>query len=119
MSETTPVTIVLQDAPYGNERVWNALRLSEALLTTGREVRIFLYADSVTAAKKDQKPPKGFYNIGQMLEKLAGKGVEIRSCLTCTNARGLTQDDFVEGAVVGKTIDLARWVAEGGQVMTF
>jgi len=119
MSDEIPVTIVLQDAPYGNEKVWNALRLSEALLSTGRRVRIFLYADSVTAAKKDQRPPRGFYNIGEMLEKLAARGVEVRSCLTCTSARGLVQEDFIEGAVVGKTLDLARWVAEGGQVMTF
>ena len=113
------VTIVLQDAPYGNEKVWNALRLTQALLTTETKVRIFLYADSVTAAKKGQNPPKGFYNIGEMLKELAGRGVEVRSCLTCTSARGLVQDDFVEGVVVGKTLDLARWVAEGGQVMTF
>ena len=113
------VTIVLRDAPYGSERVWNALRLTEALLTTGSKVRIFLYADSVVAAKKGQKTPKGFYNVGEMLEKLIKKGVEVRSCLTCTSARGLTQEDFVEGAVVGKTIDLARWVSEGGQVMVF
>ena len=113
------VTIVLQDAPYGNEKVWNALRLTQALLTTDTKVRIFLYADSVTAAKKGQNPPKGFYNVGEMLKALIDKGVEVRSCLTCTSARGLVQDDFVEGAVVGKTLDLARWVAEGGQVMTF
>lgn len=113
------VTIVLQDAPYGNEKVWNALRLSEALLTTGSKVRIFLYADSVTAAKTKQSPPKGYYNIGEMIGKLIEKGVEVRSCLTCTKARGLTQEDFVEGAVVGKTIDLARWVAEEGKVMVF
>lgn len=113
------VTIVLQDAPYGNEKVWNALRLSQALLTTETKVRIFLYADSVTAAKKGQSPPKGYYNIGDMLKALIDRGVEVRSCLTCTSARGLTEEDFVEGAVVGKTIDLARWIAEGGQVMTF
>ena len=64
------VTMVLQDAPYGNEKVWNALRLSEALLTTDCKVRIFLYADSVVAAKKGQSPPKGYYNVGEMLGKL-------------------------------------------------
>src|SRR3972149_11924553 len=109
------VTIVLQDAPYGNEKVWNALRLTEALLTTGSKVRIFLYGDSVISAKKGHNPPKGFYNISEMLKALIDKGVEVRSCLTCTRARGLAQEDFVEGAVVGKTLDLARWVAEGGQ----
>lgn len=113
------VTIVLQDAPYGSEKVWNALRLSQALLSVGSKVRIFLYADSVTAAKSKQMPPKGFYNIGDMLKGLVDRGVEVRSCLTCTSARGLVQEDFVEGVVIGKTLDLAHWIAEGGQVMVF
>lgn len=113
------VTIVLQDAPYGSEKVWNALRLSQALLSVGSTVRVFLYGDSITAAKKGQSPPKGYYNVGDMIKGLVEKGIEVRSCLTCTSARGLTQEDFIEGVVVGKTIDLARWVAEGGQVMVF
>ncbi|CAG1066573.1 Protein YchN [uncultured bacterium] len=113
------VTIVLQDAPYGNEKVWNALRLSQALVSVGSKVRIFLYGDSVAAAKKGQNPPKGYYNVAEMLAALIEKGVEVKSCLTCTSARGLTQEDFIEGALVGKTIDLARWVHEGEKVMVF
>jgi uncharacterized protein involved in oxidation of intracellular sulfur len=113
------VTIVLQEAPYGNEKAWNALRLSQGLLSAGRAVRIFLYADSVVAAKKDQSPPKGYYNIGEMLSGLIGKGVEVRSSITCTRARGFSQEDFIDGAVAGKTLDLARWVEEGGPVMVF
>ena len=113
------VTIVLQDAPYWNEKVWNALRLSQALLSVGSQVRIFLYGDSVVSAKKGQNPPKVYYNIGDMVKGLVEKGVEVRSCLTCTSARGLAQEDFVEGVAIGKTIDLARWVNEGGQVMVF
>ena len=56
------VTIVFQDAPYVNEKVWNALRLSEALLAVGTGVRIFLYGDSVVAAKNGQTTPTG-YNV--------------------------------------------------------
>ena len=52
------VTIVLQDAPYGNEKAWNALRLSEALLTEGVSVRIFLYGDSVSMGKKGRSRPR-------------------------------------------------------------
>lgn len=113
------VTIVLQDAPYGNEKVWNALRLSQALISVGSKVRIFLYGDSVVAAKRGQSPPKGYYNVGEMLGALIEKGVEVKSCLTCTSARGLVQEDFIEGALIGKTIDLARWVHEGEKVMVF
>lgn len=117
MSKT--VTIVLQDAPYGNERVWNALRLSQAFQTTGTSVRIFLYGDSVIAAKKGQTTPTGYYNIAEMLEALIKKGAEVKACLTCCRARGVTQDDYIEGAVVGKTLDLAHWVNEDGQVLVF
>lgn len=113
------VTIVLHDPPYGTERVFNALRLAEALVSAGAAVRIFLYADSVVAAKKGHAPPRGFYNTAEMLAKLIGKGVEVRTCLTCTRARGLAQEDFIDGAVVGKTMDLARWVVEDGKVLVF
>ncbi len=113
------VAIVLQDAPYGNEKSWNALRLAEAMLTGGMHVRIFLYGDSVLVAKKDQAPPKGFYNIGEMLAKLVHKGAEVVSCYTCTKARGLGQEDFIDGARVGKTLDLARWVKDSDNVLVF
>jgi len=75
------VTIILQDAPYGNEKVWNALRLSEALLAVGTGVRIFLYGDSVVAAKKGQTTPTGYYNIGDMMAGIIKRGGEIRACL--------------------------------------
>lgn len=113
------VTMVLQDAPYGSEKVWNALRLARALLSAESKVRIFLFADSVTAVKRGQNTPKGFYNIEDMFKDLIARGVEVRSCITCTSARGLTQEEFIEGAVVGKTMDLAHWISEGGQVMVF
>lgn len=113
------VTIVLQDAPYGNEKVWNALRLTEALLTEGVRVRIFLYGDSVSMVKKGQSPPKGFYNLGEMVKNLIAKGVEFRTCLTCTKARGFTEQELIEGVKIGKTIDLARWVKEDPKVLVF
>ena len=113
------VTIVLQDAPYGNEKAWNALRLSEALIAEGVSVRIFLYGDSVAMGKKGQKPPEGFYNVEEMLKKLIAKGADVRSCLTCTRARGFTHSDYIEGLTIGKTLDLARWVKEEGKVMVF
>ena len=113
------VTIILQDAPYGNEKVWNALRLSEALLAVGTGVRIFLYGDSVVAAKKGQTTPTGYYNIGDMMAGIIKRGGEIRACLTCSKARGIKEEDYIDGAVIGKTLDLAHWIKEGGQVMVF
>jgi len=116
------LTIILQSAPYGDEKVWNALRLTKALLTTaiGMKVNIFLLGDSVTTAKKGQKPPEGYYNLEKMLRELVEQKVEVVACRTCVNARGLTQEDLIEGVRVGTIVgDLAQWVKESQKVLSF
>ncbi|MDO9610262.1 MAG: DsrE family protein [Serpentinimonas sp.] len=81
---------IINDAPYGNERAYNALRLAGAL--AGREdqrVRVFLMADAVGCAKSGQKVPEGYYNVQLMLGKILRKG-DVALCGTCMDARGLT-----------------------------
>lgn len=53
------VTVILNDAPYGNERAYNGLRYAHALLAASAQVKVYLLADAVTCAKKGQTPPKG------------------------------------------------------------
>ncbi len=116
------LTIILQSAPYGDEKTWNALRLAKALITVtiGMKVNIFLLGDAVTTAKRGQKPPEGYYNLEKMLNELAGQGVEVVACRTCVSARGLTQEDLTEGVRVGTTVgDLAKWVEESQKVLSF
>ncbi len=116
------LTLILQSPPYGDEKVWNALRLAEALTTTaiGMKVNIFLLGDAVVTAKKGQRPPAGFYNLGNMLELLIQqRNIAVVACVTCINARGLTPDDLVEGVAVGSTTgDLSRWVKESQKVLS-
>ena len=68
---------ILNDPPYGTERVYNGLRLADALLKKEpqTEVTIFLMADLVIAAKAGQKTPDGYYNVERMLKRvLAANG---------------------------------------------
>ena len=68
---------ILNDPPYGTERIYNALRLAPALLKQepDNQFTIFLMADAVLAAKANQKTPDGYYNIEPMLKRiLSGKG---------------------------------------------
>jgi len=53
--------IIANDAPYGGEKTWNALRLAGASATSeaGMQVRVFLMGDSVGAAKRGQVTPEG------------------------------------------------------------
>jgi uncharacterized protein involved in oxidation of intracellular sulfur len=66
---------VINDAPYGNERPYNALRLALNLVKrSGVQVRVFLTADGVFCARKGQKTPDGYYNIERMVSALARRG---------------------------------------------
>lgn len=66
---------VLNDAPYGNERAYNALRWAAALEKRERDrVRVFLQGDAVGCALTGQDTPDGFYNVGRMIRLLTARG---------------------------------------------
>lgn len=115
------LTLILTTASYGDERIWNALRLSKAVVSVSikMKVNIFLLGDAVTAAKKGQKPPEGYYNLEQMLKELMDFGVPVIVCRTCASARGLTQEDLIEGVKLGTLMDLAHWIDESQKVLSF
>jgi len=73
------ITIILNDPPYGTEKAYNALRYASALVASGVSVNLFLLADGVTAAKRGQKTPTGYYNVRDMLQDLIAKGVKVKT----------------------------------------
>jgi uncharacterized protein involved in oxidation of intracellular sulfur len=115
------LTIIINDPPYGTERVWNALRLASSLVSAaiGMNVNIFLLGDAINAAKKGQNTPEGYYNLEQMLNDLIKQGVKISACGTCTQARGLSKEDLIEGARIGTMLGLAHWIKESQKVLSF
>lgn len=116
---TTSTLFILNDAPYGNERAYNALRLAAAMSgKDDQQVRLFLMADAVTCAKAGQKVPDGYYNVQLMLGKVIRKG-EVALCGTCMDARGLTQAEVIEGAQRSTLAQLADWTAEAAKVLVF
>lgn len=66
---------IINDGPYGDERPYNALRLAMSVSKReGVEVKVFLTADGVACARKNQKTPDGFYNIERMIKYMSSKG---------------------------------------------
>ena len=91
---------ILNDPPYGTEGCYNALRLSHVLLKQNAEteVTVFLLGDAVVGGRRGQKTPDGYYNVERMLKRvLVGRG-RILICGTCMDARGMNDDEIVEGA---------------------
>ena len=106
----TSTLFILNDAPYGNERAYNALRLAGALAGKAEQpVRLFLLADAVACAKGGQKVPEG---------KVLRHG-EVALCGTCMDARGLRDDELVEGARRSTLAQLADWTAAADKVLVF
>ena len=55
---------IINDAPYGSERPYNALRLANNLAQRPEaRVKVFLMGDGVNCALSGQKTPNGYYNI--------------------------------------------------------
>ncbi len=72
---TQTYLFIINNAPYGDERPYNALRL--ALSLSKREdiqVKVFLTGDGVSCARKGQKTPDGYYNIERMVKSIALRG---------------------------------------------
>lgn len=66
---------VINDAPYGNERPYNALRLALNIVKRpGVAVRLFLIGDGVLCARQGQKTPDGYYNVERMVKALTQRG---------------------------------------------
>jgi uncharacterized protein involved in oxidation of intracellular sulfur len=115
----TYTLFIINDAPYGNERAYNALRLAGAIAAReGQAVRLFLMGDAVACAQSGQKVPEGYYNVQIMLGKVLRNG-EVGLCGTCMDARGLRDDELVEGARRGTLAQLADWTAEADKVLVF
>lgn len=66
---------VINDAPCGNERPYNALRLAMNLAKEPDAcVQVFLMGDGVNCAVAGQKTPNGYYNVERMLQSIARQG---------------------------------------------
>lgn len=113
--------IIINDAPYGTEKAYNALRIANQLGKDYKdaEVRIFLMADAVTCALAGQETPDGYYNIERMLKLAVAKGARVKICGTCASARGIKDAKFIKGAELSTMAELSEWIADSDKVMTF
>ncbi len=112
---------ILNDAPYGTERCYNALRLGAALVKRdpATEVTVFLMADAVACGKRGQKTPDGYYNLERMLKRFATGPHRILLCGTCMDARGLSETDIVDGARRSTMDELAETTLAADKVFVF
>ena len=115
------ILILINDAPYGTEKAYNALRLAMQLGKDHAEVevRVFLMADAANCAIANQNTPSGYYNIERMLKATIVKGAKVKICGGCAEARGLKSIPLIEGTELSTMAELTNWVEDSDKVITF
>ena len=115
------ILIIINDAPYGTEKAYNALRLAVQLAKDHEdtEVRVFLMADAANCAIANQITPGGYYNIERMLKLIISKGAKVKICGSCAEARGLKSVQLIEGTEISSMAELTSWVFDSDKVVSF
>ena len=112
--------VILNEPPYGNERSYNGLRLAGSLARQKDvQVKVFLIGDAASCAKNGQKVPQGFYNVQLMLAAVTRHTGVIGACGSCLDARGITDQELVEGAHRSSMEELTAWTLEADKVISF
>jgi predicted peroxiredoxin len=87
-----------------------------ALAEAGHQVQIFLLGEAVSLMRKtlaNAVTPVGWPPVGETLDKVAAKGIQIYACGACSRARGVTEADLANyGAKYGNPtifVSLIEW----------
>jgi predicted peroxiredoxin len=87
-----------------------------ALAEAGHEVQIFLLGEAVVLMRKtvaNAVTPVGWPPVGETLDKLASRHIQIYACGACSRARGVTEADLSNyGAKFGSPaifVSLIEW----------
>ncbi len=115
------ILFVINDAPYGSEKAYNALRMTMTLQKEHPDVesRMFLMADTVTCALSGQTTPQGYYTIERMLKAVISRGGQVKACGTCSEARGIKGHASLEGVEISTMSQLTQWTVEADKLLTF
>lgn len=112
--------LILNDPPYGSERTYNGLRLALSLLREPeQDLTVFLMADAVLSAKSGQKTSSGYYNVERMLRGVLAKKGQVLLCGSCMDARGLPDEEILEGSRRSSMEDLAAATVAADRVLVF
>ncbi|GAB4169981.1 MAG: DsrE family protein [Calditrichia bacterium] len=115
------ILFILNDAPYGTEKSYNGLRLALSTLkeTEDVSVKVFLMADAIFCGLKNQKTPDGYYNTERYIKSIIKRGGEVKSCGTCCEARGVTQEMLIDKVEISNLKTLTEWTVNADKVVTF
>ncbi|MEK7847474.1 MAG: DsrE family protein [Chloroflexota bacterium] len=111
------LTILLNRGPYISEYADLALRVALKAREKGHNVNLYLYVDGPWVAHVRQEKP--YHNAGKLLRRAMEKGVNVKICNRCAEARDLVPGDALEGIPMVGLFDFTEWLRDSDRVLTF
>jgi len=117
-SARKPLKILMKSALGSDDPTKAAFPFSHGLALTeaGHQVQIYLLGEAVVLMRRtlaNAVTPVGWPTVGETLDKLAAKHVQIYACGACSRARGVTETDLNNyGAKFGSPpifVSLIEW----------
>ena len=74
---------------------------------------------AAACGKAGQTTPKGYCNLGRMVQSLLKRGGKIYACCTCCEAGGITKEELFGGVVRSDLETISNWVAGSDKDLYF
>ena len=115
-NESKVLTIVLTKSPYTSESADIALKTALKAKRKGYQVNVFLFLDGTWVSHLTSD--KSFNNPGDWLKRIIRKGINVKMCERCSDARDLTEENTIEGAEISGSYRLIDLILNSDKVIT-
>ena len=109
-------TIVIANGAYTSERPYTMLRFAYTALLEGHNINIFLVEDGIFVGKSNQNPST-YDNVGKWMSDVIEEGAKVRACGVCMKARGLSDEELMDGITKTTMNGFLEMCVEADQVL--
>lgn len=113
------MTTILVNCAHGKEdpeRATLPFIVANVAASADQEAIVFLTVEGVRLATKgyaDGVHKEGFQPVKDVLQSFVGNGGQIWACAACTNPRGISDADLIDGARIVTAANLVECLAAG------
>ncbi len=113
------VIIVLKNVSNGSDRLLNALMFCQMQIKEGENVLIVLDGDSVFLGHKGRRLHRGSVSMEGIFVDIISKGGRVVMHQGSIKARGLSEDELLDGVEMTGVLDIKEWIEQGRHVLMF
>jgi sulfur relay (sulfurtransferase) complex TusBCD TusD component (DsrE family) len=111
------LTILLMKGPYVSEAADMAFKTALKAKKMGYIVNVFLYLDGTW--NTNLTVDKNYNNPGIWLKRVIRKGIKVKACQRCSDARDLVEKNIIKGVQIEGSSKLIDFLMESDKVLTF